>query len=257
MRSAGIVVAGGESSRMGASKPTLDWHGEALVQRVVGLVARGVDGPVVVVAPPAVALPSTLTVVRDEVPGLGPLAGLAAGLASIDAECDVVFVVAADTPLLHPRLVRRILELLGPHDDAAVPFALGFRQSLCAAYRPRVRVALEALLADGIGAAGALPQAVGTRWLEEADLAEADPGLGSLSTCNTPAEYEALLALPAPRISVAGIAVCGWTLGDAYHAAGLDFPVGDVLIDGVRVAAALAVPLAEGETIEPAAGEAR
>ncbi|HEV2753369.1 MAG TPA: NTP transferase domain-containing protein, partial [Solirubrobacteraceae bacterium] len=57
-RIAGIVLAGGRSTRMGAAKAALEWHGSTLLRRVAGLVARGVDGPVVVVRAPGQALPA-------------------------------------------------------------------------------------------------------------------------------------------------------------------------------------------------------
>ena len=49
---AGIVLAGGRSSRMGTPKAALEWHGSTLLRRVVGLVGRSVDGPVIVVCAP-------------------------------------------------------------------------------------------------------------------------------------------------------------------------------------------------------------
>ena len=45
---AGIVLAGGRSSRMGSPKAALEWHGSTLLRRVAGIVGRAVDGPVVV-----------------------------------------------------------------------------------------------------------------------------------------------------------------------------------------------------------------
>ncbi|MEA2301885.1 MAG: molybdenum cofactor guanylyltransferase, partial [Solirubrobacteraceae bacterium] len=46
-RTAGIVLAGGRSSRMGAPKACLEWHGSTLVRRVAGILGRTLDGPVV------------------------------------------------------------------------------------------------------------------------------------------------------------------------------------------------------------------
>lgn len=257
MRSAGIILAGGASSRMGAAKASLDWHGQPLAARVAGLLARAVDGPVVAVAPPGVDVPASVPVVRDERPGVGPLAGLLAGIAAV-ADAEAVVVVAVDAPLLHPRLVRRLLARLGPDDEAVVPFAHGHRHPLCAAYRPAAAAAaIDALLVGGVGAAGALPDRLATCWLEERDLEDADPGLGSLAACNTPAELAALLALPAPVVGVGGRPVRGWTADAALRDAGAADPTGPVAIDGVAVASAVGAPLAEGEALEPAPAEAR
>src|SRR4051794_41302643 len=83
---AGIVLAGGRSSRMGTPKAALTWHGSTLLGRVCGLVARAVAGPVVVVrAPgqPLPALPAGVQVVDDPVEGRGPLQGIVTGLAAL------------------------------------------------------------------------------------------------------------------------------------------------------------------------------
>ncbi|MGH2944224.1 MAG: NTP transferase domain-containing protein, partial [Solirubrobacteraceae bacterium] len=82
MSAAGIVLAGGRSSRMGRPKATLDWHGSTLVRRAVGLVGRVVDGPVVVVRAQGQELPRLppqVEIARDARDGRGPLQGICAG----------------------------------------------------------------------------------------------------------------------------------------------------------------------------------
>ncbi|MBO0806320.1 MAG: NTP transferase domain-containing protein, partial [Nocardiopsaceae bacterium] len=54
---AGVVLAGGRSSRMGAPKAGLEWHGSTLLRRAVGILARATDGPVVVVRAAGQPLP--------------------------------------------------------------------------------------------------------------------------------------------------------------------------------------------------------
>src|SRR3954447_17336652 len=83
---AGIVLAGGRSSRMGRPKAALEWHGSTLLRRIVGIVARAVDGPVVVVRAPGQALPplpDAVEVVADAREGRGPLQGRGAGLNTV------------------------------------------------------------------------------------------------------------------------------------------------------------------------------
>ena len=83
--SAGIVLAGGQSSRMGTPKAALEWHGSTLLRRTAGILARVTDGPVVVVRAPGQslpALPPQVEIVDDPREGLGPVQGLAAGLAA-------------------------------------------------------------------------------------------------------------------------------------------------------------------------------
>src|SRR5258708_21618937 len=108
--SAGIVLAGGRSSRMGTPKAALEWHGSTLLRRTVGIMSRVADGPVVVVRAPGQALPALpqqVDVVDDPREGLGPVQGLAAGLAVTADRAEVAFVCSTDLPFLHPAFVRR------------------------------------------------------------------------------------------------------------------------------------------------------
>ena len=84
---AGLILAGGRSTRMGRPKAALEWHGSTLLRRVVGLVARAVDGPVIVVRAPGQELPGLpreVEQVEDAREGRGPLQGLAAGLRAVE-----------------------------------------------------------------------------------------------------------------------------------------------------------------------------
>src|SRR5258707_12205457 len=108
--SAGIGLAGGRSSRMGTPKAALEWHGSTLLRRTVGIMSRVADGPVVVVRAPGQALPALppqVDVVDDPREGLGPVQGLAAGLAATADRAEVAFVCSTDLPFLPPAFVRR------------------------------------------------------------------------------------------------------------------------------------------------------
>src|SRR5215210_7124567 len=123
---AGIVLAGGRSSRMGTPKAWLDWHGTTLLRRAGGIVARGADGPAVALRAPdqeLPPLPAGVRVVEDAREGRGPLQGILAGLEAVDA--DVAFVASVDLPFLHPRFVAAVCR--GAEGaDVAVPHVAGF-----------------------------------------------------------------------------------------------------------------------------------
>src|SRR5690349_10824763 len=165
---AGIVLAGGRSSRMGRPKAWLDWHGIPLLRRVCGIVARGTAGPVVVVRAPGQELPelpSAVRVVEDAAEGRGPLQGLLAGLEAVEDE--VAFVAATDVPFLHPRFVAAVCRAAARDGvDAAVPQLAGHRQPLLAAYR----TALTPLVAELVAADSLKPAFLFERcavdWLE-------------------------------------------------------------------------------------------
>ncbi|SEK73878.1 Molybdopterin-guanine dinucleotide biosynthesis protein A [Streptacidiphilus jiangxiensis] len=140
-----VVLAGGAASRLGGEdKPALLVAGTSLLDRVL---AACDDAEVTVVVGPERATRRAVRWVREEPPGGGPVAGLAAGMGEVAAE--VTLLLAADLPFLDSATVRRLLEALAadPELDAAVLVDAGGRdQLLTAAYRTApLRAALAAV----------------------------------------------------------------------------------------------------------------
>jgi molybdenum cofactor guanylyltransferase len=201
---AGIVLAGGHSSRMGESKAWLEWHGSTLLHRAADVL--GCVGPVVVVRAAGQRLPTVpagVEVVDDARADVGPLQGIATGLAAVAAPR--AFVCAVDMPFLHPAFVRRVLRALTPDLDVVLPVALGHQQPLAAAYRTALAPRIEALIAAGRTRPGMLFEEVRVLRLDEAALldddalAAADPALDSLINLNDPAAYRAARARAVPE----------------------------------------------------------
>lgn len=190
----GIVLCGGESSRMGRPKAWLSLGDELLLQRVVRIVSE-ILGTVVVVAaegqdvPP---LPGNVEVVRDAVPNRGPLEGLLAGLAVFDGRVDAVYLSACDMPFLKAAFVRRVVESLDGV-SAAVPRVGGRRHPLAAAYRVSVREKAVELLATRRAGPVHLFDAVPTRYLGPDVFADIDASCDSLRNINTPEEYASVI----------------------------------------------------------------
>jgi len=208
---AGVVLAGGRSSRMGRPKAALEWHGSTLLHRTTALVARTVGGPVLVVAAPGQDLPELppqVEVVADPVEGQGPMRGLATGLAALAERAPMAFVCSTDLPFLHPALIRRVLRGFADSEvDVVLPVARGYRQPLAAGYRTALAGLVEKLLAEGDLRPGMLFRHCRVAQLDDAalltdELARYDPELDSLVNVNEPDDYAAALARPEPEVVV-------------------------------------------------------
>jgi molybdopterin-guanine dinucleotide biosynthesis protein A len=194
MSTGGIVLCGGQSSRMGRPKAWLPFGGEIMLCRVVRLLGE-VVAPLVVVAAPGQDLPSLpegVLVVRDQERGRGPLQGLAAGLAALAGRCEDAYASSCDVPFLRPAFVRRLIELRG---DCAicVPEGGGYRHPLAAVYRLDVAAVVAELLSEDRLRPAFLFDRVPTRFVRPEELADVDADFQSLRNLNTPEEYEAAL----------------------------------------------------------------
>ena len=194
MNVGGIVLCGGQSRRMGRPKAWLPFAGGFMLPHVVRRLSTVVH-PVVVVAAPGQdvpPLPAKVLVVRDEEKGRGPLQGLAAGLTALRGRADAAYLSSCDVPFLRAAFVRRLIELLGDH-LICVPHVARFHHPLAAVYRLEVADAVKRLLAEDRLRPVFLFEAVPTRVVDAAELAEVDPTFESLRNLNTPEEYETAL----------------------------------------------------------------
>jgi molybdopterin-guanine dinucleotide biosynthesis protein A len=125
-----ILLTGGAARRMsGLAKPGLDVGGRSLAARVADSVAGA--GQLVVVGPPH-GVPADV-VTREEPPGSGPVAAIAAGARLVRA--GYVAVLAADLPFLDAGTVATLRGAAVGHDVALLVDDAGRDQMLCALWR--------------------------------------------------------------------------------------------------------------------------
>jgi molybdenum cofactor guanylyltransferase len=255
---------------MGTAKAALEWHGSTLLRRTVGIIARVTDGPVVVVRAPGQelpALPPGIEVVEDPREGLGPVQGLAAGLAALKGRAEVAFVSSTDMPFLHPAFVRRVLRAAQEGADVGLPVARGYPQPLAASYRVGLAPVAERLVAEERLRPAFLFEECVVERLDEAALradpmlAAFDPALDSVLNVNEPADYQAALARPLPEVTIQrfGALADGHrgprparaaTVAEAAAAAGLALD-GHVVaaLNGDQITRDGGMPLAAGDTV--------
>jgi molybdopterin-guanine dinucleotide biosynthesis protein A len=195
IKTAGLILAGGQSSRMGLPKAELPFGPERMIDRVLRVLSEIVS-PIIVVSAPRQqldGLPTNVIFVRDEREAQGPLEGLRAGLAAIAPLADAAYATSCDVPLLVPSFVSAMIERLDDY-DAAVPVEGVFSHPLAAVYRTSVRTQIENLLAAGNHRAASLLERVNTRRVPIAELKAFDPALSSLRNLNQPEDYLAALS---------------------------------------------------------------
>ncbi len=198
LRCGGIVLCGGRSTRMGVAKCLLPFGDEAMLTRVVRLLAEAAR-PIVVVAAegqPLPPLPRGVLIARDARPDRGPLEGLHAGFAALAGQVDAVYATSCDAPLLAPRFVGRLFEWLAEDEsiEAVVPCDGDRRHPLAAVYRASMAPRIAQLLSADRLRLMDLLDACRVREAPVAQLREVDAELATLMNCNRHEDYLAALA---------------------------------------------------------------
>lgn len=143
---AGFVLAGGRSSRMGEDKALVRLGGQPLVLHALDIL-RGA-GLTVSLAGGFSALAAFAPLVQDSQPGLGPLAGICAALASTSARLAVFMPV--DLPLLPVSLIAFLLDhARRTGRPVTVPSVNGFAQTFPAVLDGKLLTGLEGELQAG------------------------------------------------------------------------------------------------------------
>jgi len=158
MRVVGLLLAGGQSRRMGGGDKALrPLGGISLLDRVVERLRPQVEAIVLNAnGDPARFARFALPVVADSVPGFaGPLAGVIAGLdwAAVERpDCPYVVSVATDAPFLPADLVARLAEgLEGARADLACAASGGRTHPVFGLWPVRLRDELrQAVVEEGI-----------------------------------------------------------------------------------------------------------
>jgi len=195
---AAIILAGGQSRRMGTDKARLRLpsSGPTLIERVATAVrTAGAHEVIVVIGGDEARLPAMdARFVRDAQPGAGPLAGLATGLAAMRRDTDVALVLACDLPYLSVPLLQWMIAQ--PNDDewdALMPFlpddsdnGKGCWQPLHALYRRACLTPIRAALEAGERRMTAFLPHIRVRTLTAEAMRLHDPALRSTHSVNTP-----------------------------------------------------------------------
>jgi len=176
-----VILAGGESSRMGLPKHLLPTpHGtliDYLVRRLSYLFVE-----TVVVGRDLQLAGEGFRTVDDARPEQCPLVGIYSGLRA--AKTDLCFVVACDLPFVKPELVQYLLSRA--HEvDIVVPVVKGFCEPLCAVYRRTAIPVIEEALDRGALKITEIYDQLQLRKVTEPEIKRFDPELSSFINLNT------------------------------------------------------------------------
>lgn len=189
-----LLLAGGQSRRMGFDKQTLEVDGQSLVEGILQALAPLFSDLVLVSQRPDLyqelltAFPG-LRLVQDLYPGRGPMAGIQAGL--LASTSSYVYVTACDMPHTNPAFIRHMMEeirLEGGRAGAMVRREEGFLEPLNAFYRKDLAAEMEAALQTGETGLQAFCRTRPFLWISEREARALDPESLMFKDYNRPAD---------------------------------------------------------------------
>ncbi|WP_134701632.1 molybdenum cofactor guanylyltransferase [Ammoniphilus sp. YIM 78166] len=184
-----IILAGGRSSRMGTNKALLTFGAreETTVERILYNLGAVCKSKLLVTNEPALFANLPINMVRDNYPGLGPMAGIEAGLSH--SPYDLNLVIACDMPFVQCEMAEHLISK-APGYDAVVPMIKNRIHPLFALYRksmlPKIKEALEAQTLRMVS----LLEQVNVCYVKETELLNLENVDRALFNMNQPIDYE-------------------------------------------------------------------
>ncbi|MEQ8765895.1 MAG: molybdenum cofactor guanylyltransferase [Planctomycetota bacterium] len=182
----GLVLVGGAGRRMGGGcKALIELAGRSLIDWVRDAIAPLVEEVLIVGAGPQ-ELDRRGRRVLDQRPGLGPLAGLEAGLSA--ATTPAILTVACDMPQLSPRLLSFQLSVF--EGASVVLRRQGRAEPLHAVYPRELLPEISKRLDEGDLSLRGLIEGIPVRWVDEDEADRFDPARHSSRNVNTREDLE-------------------------------------------------------------------
>ncbi len=186
-----IILAGGDSQRMGRDKANLLLGDQTLLQRVIATMQQVFPHVIVSVRYPRPEI--NIPQVCDEYTDGGPLAGFSTALNQITTPW--AFVVACDMPFVIPAVIERLAQRRG-ECKAVVPVVIGQPQPLAAFYAYGCSTVIQEILAgNGKHSLRALLERLDVCYVDETNLSDADPHLRSFFDLDTPQDVAQALKI--------------------------------------------------------------
>lgn len=185
-----IILAGGDSKRLGVPKPLLKLAGETLIKRAVAGLRPFFNQITVVTDRPELFPYLSVQFAGDLLTSYAknPLRGIHAGLSA--SKLPHQFVMACDMPFINLRLLNYMAQFTSDY-DVVVPRVDSYYQPLHAFYSRSCLEPIRQQLEQGGGKVTAFYRTVKVKYIEYAEIIKFDPLEQSFFNINSWSDYKA------------------------------------------------------------------
>jgi len=184
---AGLILAGGLSTRYGQNKAFLRINGIRLIDHIAEQMKRIFARVMLVTNQPREFQYLNLPLVEDLVKGLGPIGGIYTGLTAISEQAG--FFVACDMPLLHQGLIRYMIDTMDAY-EAVVPSVGKWVEPMHAVYARSCLAAIKGLIDKKRYPVRLFYDQVSVRYVREEEIRQFCPPEEAFLNVNTPEEFD-------------------------------------------------------------------
>ena len=178
---AGVILAGGKSSRFGSNKALALHQGVALIQTITRRLAGIFPETLIITNTPEPYAFLGWPMAGDQYRDCGPLAGIHAALRAISQPR--AFVCGCDMPLVNPELIRFLCELDGDH-EVVLPWLPEGPEPLYAVYSKTALPLIEENLAKNQCRIGTLYEKLRIRKVTAEEILQVLPDLTTFQNIN-------------------------------------------------------------------------
>lgn len=195
MSIAGIILAGGKSTRLGRNKALEPLLGKKMVQYVYDCVQPLVEQILIVTSRElaTVPYPEGAVVLTDMFSDKGPLSGIYTGLLSAGSDYNIV--VGCDMPFLNRKLLRHMVEQCRGFDAVVPKLSPSQTEPLHAIYSRSCVDKMRSLLETGQLQIRSLFKEINVKYIGAQECREFDAELSSFININNQADLEKAIAL--------------------------------------------------------------
>ena len=186
----GIIVAGGKSVRMGEDKAFINFSGRPLIETVIDTLSPVFDDLMIITNAPRRYEKYGIRLEGDIIKDTGPLGGIYTAL--VCSESVGNFIVACDMPFLNRELIKYICEEAKDHDIVVCERNRRL-EPLCAYYSKSCISPIKDQLDKQDRKIVGLFSKVKARVIEEAEVAQFDPGGRCFMNVNTPEDHRSAM----------------------------------------------------------------
>jgi molybdenum cofactor cytidylyltransferase len=132
-KNAGIILAAGESRRMGLTKQLLPFHGTTLLGQVIkqaqksmlyeNIVVLGHDADTIM---KRISFPDDIKLIINNDYKKGQSSSIIKGLSAISPECDSAMFLLADQPFITDAIINRLLNVFETSKNTDIEFVIPF-----------------------------------------------------------------------------------------------------------------------------------